>query len=360
MHVLFLADGLFPFVVGGMQKHSTMLIKHLSPLVDQITVCTCGEINAAPPPEKDILEELVTSKENIQVLTCAFEDVGKFPGHYLRASRRLSHAFLNLAGELSQYDCIYAQGLTGDAFLGKHPRVVVNLHGLEMFQPAYSLKESFAKRLMRPTFKRQIRQSWKVVSLGGRLSDMLKANGARDEQVVVLPNGVDGDWFDRPSLVSKGEGTRFLMVGRNEYRKGFHILEKALLLLKKPIELHLVGDWPKLKTTHHNSTYHGVVRDKQQMMEIMDSCDVILLPSLSEGMPTVVLEAKARGLHVIATDVGAVSEVENHMVQPNNPVELAEEIMRRSKAKKFGEESRLGENFEWSNIGKAALEIFER
>ena len=41
-------------------------------------------------------------------------------------------------------------------------------------------------------------------------------------------------------------------------------------------------------------------------------------------------------------------------------VELAEEIMRRSKAKKFGEESRLGENFEWSNIGKAALEIFER
>ena len=334
--VLFLADGLSPFVIGGMQKHSTMLIKHLSPLVDQITVCTCGEINAVPPSEEVILGELVTSKKNIQVFTCSFEDYGKLPGHYLRASRKLSRTFLKLAGDLSQYDWIYAQGLTGHAFLEKHPRVLVNLHGLEMFQPAYSLKESFAKRLMRPTFKRQIRQSWKVVSLGGRLSDMLKTNGAKDEQVVVLPNGVDGVWFDRPPLVSKGEGTRFLMVGRNEYRKGFHILEKALLLLKKPIELHLVGDWPKLKTTHHNSTYHGVVRDKQQMIDIMDSCDVLLLPSFSEGMPTVILEAAARGVVSLASDVGAVSEIvpPENLFEPGS-VKSLKEMIQKTQSREF-------------------------
>ena len=352
MHVLFLADGLFPFVVGGMQKHSTMLIKHLAPLVDQITVCTCGEINALPPSKEDILEELVTSKDNIQVLTCAFEDLGQYPGHYLRASRKLSRTFFNLAGDLSQYDCIYAQGLTGDAFLEKHPRVLVNLHGLEMFQSAYSLKESFAKRLMRPTFKRQIRQSWKVVSLGGRLSDMLKANGARDEQVVVLPNGVDGVWFDRPPLVSKGEGTRFLMVGRNEYRKGFHILEKALLLLKKPIELHLVGDWPKLKSTHHNLTYHGVVRDKHKVMAIMDSCDVLLLPSLSEGMPTVALEAKARGLQVIGTHVGAMPDLQDDLLPPGDAQALASAVRQCVKPT---EQPRLPSRYRWEEIARNTL-----
>lgn len=352
MHVLFLADGLYPFVVGGMQKHSTMLIKHLSPLVDQITVCTCGEINALPPSEEDILDELVTSKDSIQVLTCAFEDRGKFPGHYLRASRKLSRAFLNLAGDLSQYDCIYAQGLTGDAFLAKHPRVLVNLHGLEMFQPAYSLKESFAKGLMRPTFKRQIRQSWKVVSLGGRLSDMLKANGARDEQVVVLPNGVDGVWFDRPPLVSKGEDTRFLMVGRNEYRKGFHILEKALLLLNKPIELHFVGDWPQLKSTHHNLNYHGVVRDKQQMMEIMDSCDVLLLPSLSEGMPTVVLEAMARGLQVVGTDVGAMTELQDGLLPPGDFQALAAAVLKYAKPSR---QAHLPSRYRWEEIASKTV-----
>ena len=352
MHVLFLADGLFPFVVGGMQKHSTMLIKHLSPLIDQITVCTCGEINALPPSKEDILEELVTSKDNIQVLTCAFEDLGKYPGHYLRASRKLSRTFLDLAGDLSQYDCIYAQGLTGDAFLEKHPRALVNLHGLEMFQPAYSLKECFAKRLMRPTFKRQIRQSWKVVSLGGRLSDMLKANGARDEQVVVLPNGVDGVWFDRPPLVSKGECTRFLMVGRNEYRKGFHILERALLLLKKSIEIHLVGDWPKLNTTHHNLTYHGVVREKEQMMEIMDSCDVLLLPSLSEGMPTVVLEAMARGLQIIGTDVGALTDLQEELLPPGDAQALAAAVLQCAKPSR---QAQLPPRYRWEEIASKTL-----
>ena len=131
-----------------------MLIRHLSLLVDQVTVCTCGDINSVPPLQQDIQNQLITSRDNIRVFTSPLDDKGKFPGHYLRASRKLSRTFLNLAGNLSQYDCIYAQGLTGDAFLGKHPRVMVNLHGLEMFQPAYSIAELVTKCIMRPTFKR--------------------------------------------------------------------------------------------------------------------------------------------------------------------------------------------------------------
>lgn len=350
MHVLFLADGLFPFVIGGMQKHSTMLVKHLSPLVDQITVCTCGPTNAPPPPIKDMLAELMTTKSNVEVLACTFKDTGKFPGHYLRASRRLSRTYLNLAGDLTQYDCIYAQGLTGDAFLKKHPRVMVNLHGLEMFQPAFSRAEALAKRLMRPHFRRQIRLGWKLVSLGGKLGDILLAQGARKGQIVVLPNGVDDFWFDTPKAAKPRGQTRFLMVGRNEYRKGFHVLREALAILEEPIELHLVGDWPKLKKNHHNVTYHGVVRDKQQMMEIMDSCDVLLLPSLSEGMPTVVLEAKARGLRIIATDVGAMSELEDNLIEPENAKDVLDALASAIRGK--GHEGHLPDEYRWRRIAR--------
>lgn len=358
MHLLFLADGLFPFVVGGMQKHSTMLIKHLSPLVDQITVCTCGPINAEPPQEQDVLRELVTSIDNIEVRICAFHDTGKLPGHYLRASRKLSRTFLHLAGDLSRYDCVYAQGLTGDAFLKKHPRILVNLHGLEMFQPSFSLQEAMAKQLMRSHFRRQILQAWKLVSLGGRLGNILFANGASQSQIVVLPNGVDDDWFDSPkSKRSKGQ-IRFLMVGRNEYRKGYHILEKALSMLKKPIQLDFVGDWPRLKSTHHNLTYHGVIRDKQQMMDVMDSCHVLLLPSLSEGMPTVVLEAKARGLRIIGTDVGAMSELEAQaqLIRPADALELAKRM--KQKADEVPKLASLSERFRWRNIASASLDTY--
>lgn len=330
MHLLFLADGLFPFVVGGMQKHSTMLIKHLSPLVDQITVCTCSPTNAPPPPTEDMLAELVTTKSNVEVRTCTFTDTGKLPGHYLRASRKLSRTYLNLAGDLSQYDCVYAQGLTGDAFLKKHPRVMVNLHGLNMFQPSFSWKESVEKCVMRPLFAKQIRLAWKVVSLGGKLTDILLANGARQERIVVLPNGVDDVWFDTPRAENPGGLTRFLMVGRNDPVKGFLVLQEALSILEEPIELHLVGDWPQIKSTHHNVTYHGVVRDKRRMMEIMDSCDVLLLPSLSEGMPTVVLEAAARGVVSVASDVGAVSEIvpPENLVEPGSVQSLKEMIQK--------------------------------
>jgi len=355
MHVLFLADGLFPFVVEGMQKHSTMLIKHLSPLVDQITVCTCGEINAPPPAEQEILDELLTSKNNIKVLTCTFEDKGNLPGHYLRGSRKLSRSFLNLVGDLSQYDCVYAQGLTGDAFLGRHQRVLVNLHGLEMFQPAFSRKEAVAKRLMRPHFRRQIRLGWKLVSLGGKLGDILLAQGARKEQIVVLPNGVDDFWFDTPKATKPSGQTRFLMVGRNEYRKGFHVLQEALSIMEEPIELHLVGDWPQIKSTHHNVTYHGVIRDKHELIKIVDSCDVLLLPSLSEGMPTVVLEAKARGLSVIATDVGAMSEIENALIPPGEAERLAKSMQNEFPGRS---KSALKADFRWSEIARQTVHEF--
>lgn len=352
MHLLFLADGLFPFVVGGMQKHSTMLIKHLSPLVDHVTVCTCGPINSEPPQERDVLAELVTSVDNIEVRICAFHDTGKLPGHYLRASRKLSRTFLHLAGDLSRYDCVYAQGLTGDAFLKKHPKILVNLHGLEMFQSSFSLQEAMTKQLMRSHFRRQILQAWKLVSLGGRLGNILIANGASRSQIVVLPNGVDDDWFDSPKLKRSEGQIRFLMVGRNEHRKGFHVLVQALAKIVNPIELHLVGDWPHIETTHHKLTYHGVVREKKEMMAIMDSSDVLLVPSLAEGMPTVVLEAKARGLCVIATDVGALPELEDTLLEPGDVDALAMAMMN---SRKDSMSLALSPEFRWNRIAELTL-----
>ena len=356
MHVLFLADGLFPFVVGGMQKHSTMLIKHLSPLVDQITVCTCGVINAAPPSNQELLNELVTTKDNLEVRSCTYEDRGHLPGHYLRANRKLSQTFLDLAGDLSQYDCIYAQGLTGNAFLGKHPRLMVNLHGLNMFQSSFSWKEELGKWAMRPLFRKQIQQTWKAVSLGGKLSDILFENGAKREQVVVLPNGVDDFWWDSPRARRNNAGIRFLMVGRNDPAKGYHVLEAALNLMQEAVEIHFVGDWLPIESTHHKLTYHGVVRDKHKMMDIMDSCDVLLLPSLSEGMPTVVLEAKARGLQVIGTDVGAMSDLQRGLIPPGNAQALADSIRRCIKE---ADQPHLPTRFKWEEIARDTLSAMQ-
>jgi len=144
------------------------------------------------------------------------------------------------------------------------------------------------------------------------------------------------------------------MIGRNDPAKGFHVLQEALSIIEAPIELHLVGDWPQIKSTHHNVTYHGVVRDKHELIRIVDSCDVLVLPSLSEGMPTVVLEAKARGLSVIATNVGAMSDIQDDLISPNDYKELA---MRVSEFEENPVNSILSADFKWSQI--AARTLFE-
>ena len=362
MHLLFLADGLFPFVVGGMQKHSTMLIKHLSPLVEQITVCTCGPINALPPSKEEILEELVTSKDNIQLLTCTFDDRGKHPGHYLRASRKLSRAFLDLAGDLSQYDCIYAQGLTGDAFLAKHPCVMVNLHGLNMFQQSFSLKERIQKNLLRPIFRKQIRSAWRNVSLGGGLSTILLNQGAVPESIVEIPNGIEEKWIltdeeRHAKMKRRGDSScKFVMVGRNDFVKGLHVLREALQLLDHPIELHMIGDWPEWDAGIHDVIFHGIIREKKILMNRLDECDVLLVPSLTEGMPTVILEAVARGLAVIASDVGAVSDVISESLCPANDAIALSKELRESQLTASLNRVRI-DDYTWSNIASQTLSL---
>ena len=325
MRLLLLTDGLAPFVTGGMQQHSTLLAKYMAPLLKHLTVMHCGPINGEVPGSEEVLAEL-DHPSNVYLIGVPFMDHGKLPGHYLRASKKLSQRYLKEAGDLSSYDAIYAQGLTGDAFLGKHPKVMVNLHGLNMFQQGFTLRERLAKSWLRPLFRKQVINAWRAVSLGGRLTDLLIDIGVSEDRIAVIPNGIESKWIlskeelRKKAERRKGKALRFVMVGRNEFTKGLHILQAAMVELNDPIELHMIGDWPEWDSGIHNVVHHGVIRDKNTLMSTLDECDVLLLPSLSEGMPTVILEAAARGLPAIATNVGAVAEVvpQKNVIEPGN------------------------------------------
>lgn len=337
LRLLFLSDGLAPFVTGGMQQHSTLLVKYMAPLVQHITLMHCGPANGPAPSANEVLNE-IGNPPNVQVVGIPFVDRGTFPGHYLRASRRLSRAYFHAADGLSNYDAVYAQGLMGDAFLRKHPKVMVNLHGLNMFQQSFSIREKFTKAWMRPIFKKQIINAWRVVSLGGKLTDILLGLGVMEDRIAIIPNGIESNWILSEEALNdraerrRGESLRFVMVGRYDFVKGLHVLQAAMSRLAEPIELHMIGDWPIWDTGIHKVVHHGVIRDKMVLMAILDDCDVLLVPSLSEGMPTVILEAAARGLPSIAADVGAVSEIVPtfNLFNPRSENELAVK-MRTSK-----------------------------
>jgi len=87
-------------------------------------------------------------------------------------------------------------------------------------------------------------------------------------------------------------------------------------------------------------------KDREEIPEILAITDIFVLPSLSEGLPTAVIEAMAAGCPVVATAVGGTAEVvadgeTGLLVPPRDPDALAEgmKILLQSRAtrRKMGE-----------------------
>lgn len=55
-----------------------------------------------------------------------------------------------------------------------------------------------------------------------------------------------------------------------------------------------------------NVIFHGRITDQN---EIYNNTDILILPSVSEGLPYVILEALARGIPVVTTKIGSVSDI---------------------------------------------------
>ena len=71
--------------------------------------------------------------------------------------------------------------------------------------------------------------------------------------------------------------------------------------------------------------------DQSQIFEAMRSCDVFVLPSLSEGAPYVVVDSRSQGLPTIATAVGGIPTSiddgeDGLLVPPKDPVAIADAI----------------------------------
>jgi glycosyltransferase involved in cell wall biosynthesis len=144
------------------------------------------------------------------------------------------------------------------------------------------------------------------------------------EKLVVIPNGIDlaGYPVARPAdLASLGvpSGRRVVTyVGRLDRQKGLHwLLETAGGWLHRvpDCDLLLVGKGPdraRLERLCAKHALSGRVRFlgwRPDVPEILAASHLLVLPSIWEGMPNVVLQAMASRLPVLATDVEGVREL---------------------------------------------------
>lgn len=169
----------------------------------------------------------------------------------------------------------------------------------------------------------------------------------------VIRQGVDPDVF-RPATgeITDVRALRVIAVGWLRWMKGY---EYALAAIRAavdrgvPVQFEILGGDPTEEIgerSERERILHTVadldlegrvrVRGKVSSAEVaraLQASDVLLHASLDEGLPTVLLEAMACGLPVVATDCGGVSEaftdgVEGFLVAPRDPEPLAEALLR--------------------------------
>ena len=146
------------------------------------------------------------------------------------------------------------------------------------------------------------------------------------EKVVVIPNGVDFERFAtaEPADLSEfgiGPESRVLLfVGRLDPQKGIRGLLESMRELSSRASFagtHLlfVGHGPSrgeierfVRDDHLERCVHLLGR-RNDVPALMRAADCLVLPSLWEGMPNVVLEAMAVGLPVVATAVEGTAEL---------------------------------------------------
>lgn len=228
-----------------------------------------------------------------------------------------------------------------------------------------------------------IRNVWKNADALIANSEGLKNRALAFESkynIHVIENGVDNRFFVYKNKAERNT-VEILFVSRLIEGKGLQFIiphlkevqEAVSEQTKWEIKLVIVGDGPYrteleqlvLKTGTQNIVSFEGRKDKDQVRQYYQNADLFILPSLSEGMPNVVLEAMASGLPILmtpcegskelVTDNGMISSIEEF---PQNMIKLCTDEELRFR---MGQNSlrNIKLNFEWEKIGKRYLKIMQ-
>jgi glycosyltransferase involved in cell wall biosynthesis len=182
----------------------------------------------------------------------------------------------------------------------------------------------------RPSRRRAIAQvldeADAVVCVSEHLARAATLVGRTDTPVHVVRRGVALDRFcagDRAAARARlgwDRGKRALLwVGRMSPEKGLDSLIEACARLPRDLDfsLHLVGDGPLRGELVQRACRAGLAQRivfagavaHAALPDWFRAADVTVLPSLSEGVPNVLLESIACGTPFVASDVGGISEI---------------------------------------------------
>ncbi|MCK5037823.1 MAG: glycosyltransferase family 4 protein [Thermoplasmata archaeon] len=205
---------------------------------------------------------------------------------------------------------------------------------------------------------------------------------ASPEKISIIQNGYDPKKFKhmdkkecRIKLGLPIDKKIVISIGNLLPVKGhIYLIEAAKDIIKerKDIVFVITGEGPERKPLENSIEEFGLddyfiltgSKPHKQIPFWMGASDIIVLPSLNEGVPTVLFEAQASGKPVIGTSVGGIPDIINEeklgtVVSPGDSGQLSTAILNASN-KDWDENYiiKTSMEFTWDKIASQIMQIY--
>lgn len=249
----------------------------------------------------------------------------------------------------NKLDVIYAHWVVPSGFIAlfakkvTHRPLIVHVHGSDLRGTPGSWSEH---PIVRSLIKRTLARVDGLVTDSKDLLRRAERIGVKINQKLVAPTGVNLKSLEKDLTLIKGKKDipTLLFAGALRKVKGLNYLIDAIPFIKKEIsrfKLIIAGDGPirgilenKVNILRVSKYVHFIGQiPHDQLLNVLKASDVFILPSLSEGTPTVLFEALACKTPLIATRIGGIPEIITHkdngiLIEPRNAKAIADAVIK--------------------------------
>ena len=189
--------------------------------------------------------------------------------------------------------------------------------------------------------------------------------------VFQVPNAIDISSLE--TNVDKRYSKQIIFAGRLSHEKGIDSLISISQKLTDDIHLIILGAGPEeekindLVKNHKNIHFFGY-KNKNQTISLIRGSDILIHPSLHEGISSTILEGMACKTAIIASDVGGNKElIENNLngitINPHNIDSFVEQIINLFDNEKLRQllinnALKTVEKYNWNKIGNLYLDVY--
>jgi N-acetyl-alpha-D-glucosaminyl L-malate synthase BshA len=228
----------------------------------------------------------------------------------------------------------------------------------------------------------------KAIAVSADLAEKMKQFGVNENKIMVLRNAVDinrfkpinNKIFREKYGISKNE-VLIIFVGYLDTFKGVFELINAFCRITKKyqnVKLLIVGGGPKREELGIKVSDLGLSKfiiftgkvSQEMIQEYYQMADIFVLPSHTEGLPLVVVEAMSCGLPVVVSNVGGSPEIVKNgengfLVSPGNEKDLFTKleilVSHDELRNEFGKKSLeiINEEFKIEKKAEKLIELYE-